>query len=464
MPGCIIHFGMHKTGSSSIQDSLSSHPDVEGFHYARLSKAGKGNASGPIQMAFLSNPGKHFKIKQLGLGNEELERKRNEALSALHRELAYASSKTVIISGEGVCNFAEAELAAFCNVIFQYTRNVKAVGYIRAPRSYMPSAFQQKLGMGKLEGLDMPGLFPRYQRRFEKFIKVLGRENVEFWLFDPKTFPGNCVVQDFCKRLLIPFPAHHIVRRNESLSLPAVQLLFAYRKFGPGIGNGRPALNSYALLLKQIAQVDGPALRFRDSLVSPLLSEHSQDIAWMEQQLGRPLPDSATTDERYTIGSEADLLDFTPEAIQWLNQNLNHGPTLRAGKRPPDPGQVAVMLHEFRNSLAARGVKDRATASRAPARLKPGNVVDVKQCVAAACHHIRVPNEIPEFLAGQLVKQAFELINKEIAGLQDGALTIPNLGTFRVRSTTGAGAEQTEDSHVSFKPSRIAPASVPGGN
>ena len=48
MSGCVFHFGMHKTGSSSIQNSLYHGLGDPAFHYADL---GQPNASARIVTA-----------------------------------------------------------------------------------------------------------------------------------------------------------------------------------------------------------------------------------------------------------------------------------------------------------------------------------------------------------------------------------------------------------------------------
>ncbi len=60
MKTCIIHIGIHKTGSTSIQESLQGfYNDI--FYYANL---GPSNHSEPIYCLFSENPKRHHLAKR----------------------------------------------------------------------------------------------------------------------------------------------------------------------------------------------------------------------------------------------------------------------------------------------------------------------------------------------------------------------------------------------------------------
>ena len=140
----------------------------------------------------------------------------------------------------------------------------------------MASSFQQRL-KGGFERFDPAEFYPRY-RRLEVFDSVLGRERVSLWKFDPARFPEGDVVRDFCARLGIEIAPDDVVRVNESLSLPAMSILFAYRVHGPGYGEGPQAVRENWALARALQDVPGAKFRFHESAVAPVLEDNREDL------------------------------------------------------------------------------------------------------------------------------------------------------------------------------------------
>ena len=286
--GCVLHFGQHKTGSSSIQQSLSGAGDLGRYHCVRLGTP-TGNASWPLILAFADEPWRQRAYRKFGVNEAEALAQRPAVRAMLADELLAAGARTAIISAEGLSRFTEGELANLVREVSDRVGEVRAVGYIRSPRGLMESRFQQQLRSG-LDRFDLGGLYARY-RRFEVFETVLGRQNVSFWKFAPGDFPGGDVVRDFCTRLGIEIPEHRIVRANDSLSRPAVSILFAYRRFSPEPRARRRAVRVDRVLTDVLRTVPGPKLRFADSAVEPVLEANADDLAWIEERLGERLVD-----------------------------------------------------------------------------------------------------------------------------------------------------------------------------
>ena len=344
----IIHFGMDKTGSTSIRASLSKHLDDPAFSYVTL---GMANASRSLAAGFKHNPAAFHFFKHSALSPEELKHLKQKAVEDLSAELKKAAGKTAIISAEAVSSFNEKEFRGMCSAIARDSKVIDAVGYIRRPKEYMESNYQQHIKGHFSSKLTPERLFPEYRKRFEKFDKVLGQENVQFWNFEPKTFPGNCVVQDFCQRIGIEFSTENVIRINEGLSRPALSLLYAYRKYGPKPDAGEKLVRENQLLIQHLRQLQGPKLRFHSSMVLPVIAKNSEDIEWMETRLGSSLAEDVTAHDDEAIQSERDLLDFSPESLQWLAEQLDLDfPSY--SKRKVGARKVALWVDVLRQKLA----------------------------------------------------------------------------------------------------------------
>ena len=347
----IIHFGMDKTGSTSIRASLSRRLSDPLFYYLTL---GIANASRSLAAGFRETPTNFPYFRNSGLSADELQRLRVESIENLNEELRNAAGRTGVLSAEAVSNFKESEFRNLCDVIGTRANTMMAVGYIRRPKEYMESNLQQQIkGNFRKKKFTVANLFPDYRRRFEKFDSVLGRKKVQLWLFDVSSFPNGCVVQDFCGRLGIQFRPEDTVRTNEALSLAAISLLYAYRKFGPTDVPSPTVVHENRALIRKLRELGGPSLRFHSSLVGPVIEQNRDAIAWMEDRLGSSLAENLSANDPHGIRSESDLQNFSAESLQWLAKQL--GPKFARRRNPEmDQQQVAEYMHLLRKKLAGR--------------------------------------------------------------------------------------------------------------
>lgn len=333
MKRCILHFGMHKTGSSSIQESLFHAPRIEGARYISL---GHANASGSLQLAFVDG-GAGKLNRRLGLADTHLERKNTRVLSLLEKGLRGGGSR-FILSGESLSHFKEHELQRLIDAIRPHVDVIEAVGYIRDARGFIESAFQQHVRAGYARKWQPEKLYPQYRRSFEKFDKLLGPENVQFWPFEPTSFPGGDVVQDFCQRLQITIPAEALKRVNEGLSGDAVRLMWTFRRHGlPHLG-AEDQLERQRRLLERMANLKGSRIRFAPALLAPVLDAQRADLDWMEARLGRSLSRLGEAQDG-DVRSEDDLQSCSNEGLRWLAEQLGDPPPGRLAA--PGPKEIA---------------------------------------------------------------------------------------------------------------------------
>lgn len=347
MPNCILHYGMHKTGSSAIQESLFHHLDDPRYCYLGM---GVANQSADLISLFEVDPLAHPIHRHHGTDAARLRLIQAQTGTLWRRDFRQAAGRTGLLSGEAMVTLSPLGLANLRDFVLEYAEQVRVVGYIRPPQAYMASAFQERLKLGPLD-LDPDILFPRYEDIFAPFEAVFGRDRVAYWLYDPRTFPKGDVVQDFCARLGIAFPVTHTQPVNAGLALPAIKLLYAYRKFA------KPALGANAMaadrrLVAALGRMPGPRLRLHPTLLAPALGRYQRHLDWMQARLSAPLAESATPAEPAAVRGEEDLLCFTPGERDWLLGELQiHG--LVGVGTGLDPETLAEMVGQWRGCLAA---------------------------------------------------------------------------------------------------------------
>jgi hypothetical protein len=364
---CIIHIGMHKTGSTSIQRSFDGFDD-KAFFYARLGE--RGNHSLSIYSIFANRPERHHLHRSAGHDQAGVERYNKKVWDRLNRSIAAARHRTFIISGEDITALPETDLEKLRDYFDTRFDDVTVVGYVRPPAGFITSSFQQRVKSGALSAFDPFRMYRNYEKSFGKFDRVFGSERVELWKFDPNAFPQGDVVADFCSRMGIALPKRRFVRVNESLSRQAVAALYIYNKFGKHPG-ARALVDRLGALFK------GGKLRLSPDIVRPVLERNRADIAWMEARLGRSLEEDLSGDREGDIRSEMDLIRPDPEIAAVLRGKLGRlvPPDIK-GATAEDIAALIDALHRRRylglgRWLPKLGARDQAQAVRAPARLHP---------------------------------------------------------------------------------------------
>jgi hypothetical protein len=311
---------MHKTGTTSIQNSLKSLDD-ENFYYARL--LGRPNHSLSIHSIF----GKHNRVK---LRNKHFARKGVSMKEAsamaradLEASIEAAAGRIMVLSGEAMSNLSVDELASLKTFLQRRGYGeIEVFAYVRAPYGYMSSACQQKVKLGNEASLKIDSSFPRYKIKFSKFDSVFDREHVHLVKFDTDAFDEGNVVLDFIGRTGIPRSSITPTRKNESITKLSAMLRFQYsarvqaglqKKLGDAVG---------ASLCSRLRSLDPVRFRLAPSFLKPYIDSIREDIEWMEQRLGQSLQEDLT-DEESDIYSEDDLMQIIPGINEKLRALLS---------------------------------------------------------------------------------------------------------------------------------------------
>jgi hypothetical protein len=188
----VVHVGMHKTGSSAIQTHFASaaHP---GLVYAPWSGT---NHCGLCVLLFApldSLPNYHgFKVRGPDFV-ARLPELRAEWLARLDACVtSLDAAARLLISAEDISatGFAEAREALF-GFLAERAQDVTVIGYLRAPRAYARSAFQQRLRGPNLRELPFTALWPNYRARFEQFDRLPGVRELSLGLYDRAALRGG---------------------------------------------------------------------------------------------------------------------------------------------------------------------------------------------------------------------------------------------------------------------------------
>ena len=309
MKRCWLHIGMHKTGSTTLQESLASVKHPSGWKY--LTVGGSANMGGAMHAMFATDPHENIWLMKRGCTAKEIAAKGSKMRSKLATLITKSTKENLIISGEALCGIDKNGILAIHDFLKPLCDEIRVIGYVRAPIELKVSFFQQRLKYRKCE-FRLKDLRLKYRERFQKFDEVFGQENVLIRKFDPASFTNHCIVSDFCEQIGIHAPDREsVVRLNESLCREACGLLYAYRQFGPAMEIGSDVIKNNKQMIAPLLAMQGTKFQVSRSLVHSSMLKEAKDIKWMETRLGLPLmEDGAGTGVEVAgaVSGEEDLL------------------------------------------------------------------------------------------------------------------------------------------------------------
>lgn len=309
----ILHIGMHKTGTSSIQDTMFS---IYGKQHSPYIHFGMPNSSLAIIKGFSNTFRDRPGVKAQNLNDGEIEARRIDARSLINKTLKEFRGELGVISAEEFSTLTYEEFSDFVDFVSPYCNSIEVIGYVRSPHSYVQSVFQQRLKKSR-QTFSYPKVNVRYKSFFEKFDGILGRENVTLREFSPDSLYNGCVVQDFFDFLGMGLEERDIVRTNDSLSFPAVQLLYIYRLLNPIVKTGDMEI------VEKLSKLEGEKFTLSDNVLGSLAKFDAEDILWMESRLGRSL-DAFRLESGNDFQSERDFLKISDECLDWLKVNTSY--------------------------------------------------------------------------------------------------------------------------------------------
>lgn len=305
MSNCIIHVGMHTTGTGAIQASLDG-LDGKAFLYPRLN--GTANHSLPILTTFADPPDRPAVLARHGGSWEQTKACVQQTRKDLIAAIAALEGRSLVLVGEGIAGLSPKELTRLREFLGKRGLEPIVHAYIRRPAEFMAAMLQQRVREGLTGDIDIGGLYRSYRDRLAKFDQVFGKERVKFRLYAEDMFPNRDVVRDFHAWVGIEGVAVAPQQKDEMLSRDALALLYQYHHYRGELH--LPALRGAVAqqLGALLSAGDGKGFRLSPEAVAQVLAARAADIAWIEERLGQSVAPDAGPAEAGDIASQEDLL------------------------------------------------------------------------------------------------------------------------------------------------------------
>lgn len=320
---------MHKTGSSAIQDTLATAVPPETHSYLQF---GNPNGSLAVSQAFSSAFKERIRRDGRVVDEAEVERVRRNGLLSMDRALSSWNSEKGIVSAEDISNLPRGDLERLRSHLLQYCETISALLYVRMPRSYLESAFQQILKVYTPRFHETP-LRLHYRSRFAPYDEIFGQENVTIRWFARDRLRENCIVQDFAHAIGLDLDPCSVVSSNESLSMEAVKLLYVYRSIFPRRDN---VLDKQ--ILNYLYDFGSEKFAFHPELASTLMDLDQDQLSWLEDRIGIERPHEDENPLPNAICSLDELMQPSPRTLETLAQQA--GTAASAVRTPAEIAQT----------------------------------------------------------------------------------------------------------------------------
>jgi hypothetical protein len=335
----ILHVGLHKTGTSSIQETLFSEKNnklLEKKNYL-YPKSWDSNHSIPIYSAFCDDPESYYENSRKGYSIAEIKTINERYLEGLETELAEREQSKLIISGEDISLLSVVNLNAFKTYLMSLSANditIKVMIYIRNPVPWSISAIQEKIKGGQTYQSAFQYMLTNVENIFretiDKFVQVFGKENINVYPFEEAVAHKYGLIGYFLAALGFndsEINEFNAIRANESISLIAVDILSFINDKVPIIKDGKLNDKRTDGDIISLLNIRGPKFDIPFSDKKKLFESSQEDIKWLKDHYGidysnlkEPEPETNNINDEFT---EETLMDIkNAYASPLLSQTL----------------------------------------------------------------------------------------------------------------------------------------------
>jgi len=240
---CVLHIGVEKTGTTSIQATLAANRD-QLLRVGILCPRSLGEKINARAYAYASEgPLDEIKV-QCGLdGPGSLEDFRRDVARQFADEVAGAKPKKIIICNEHLSSRlrSTSEISRLERLLTRQCQSIKVVVYLRAQGDAHRSAYSTYVKTGGTDAFHAPNptlLRDRYvyDLMLQRWESVFGSESMDVRIYDPAKFPEGDVLLDFADLFDGLISISDLVRephKNSSLDSFSLAFLRAMNRYVP---------------------------------------------------------------------------------------------------------------------------------------------------------------------------------------------------------------------------------------
>ena len=325
----ILHAGMPKTGTTTIQNTLYKCRDVLLAQNKCLYPSIAANHTNSICTIFMNHPERHIANRMAGLApGDEPARLQASYREALRKDMDTDNWDLCVISAEGVSNLNHDELGKIRDWFQNYCSTARVLFYVRNPVDYTRSVIQQLLKGGeKLGDLYKNLPVPNFKGKISNAIQAFGRENVEIIDFHAASNSDGGLLGSFSDLLRFPPTIRkelldREVRENESMSFSAAHILDYINTKTPVFVDGKLSVLRTGLEQSMAQRIGGK--KFDIPVVVQRLCYEStrDDVAWLNETFGTNLFQNDFVERGKDVVPVSDFIDALHKIATVMSEQL----------------------------------------------------------------------------------------------------------------------------------------------
>ena len=328
MSNVILHVGIHKTGTSSIQQTFGGFNPKElksqGYVYPIFFNGKKDltNHSAVFYSLFTESPLSYHLNIRWGVNTSD----KIDALHALYKkqlaEVFDSGIENIIISGEDISSLSISSLQSLKSYLTSECSvdNIKVICATREHISYLSSAIQEQVKNGSQREIAISSLSKKlksmYRSHFHKFEVVFGCDNINVYKFEDSIRDKKGIFNYFVENYFpdLELAKHKEVRINESLCYEGVELIsYINRRFSKLEKN--PEFNDILFLHNLRGN------KFYQELPNGLLNKIKDDQNWLNDNYELEYQTPPLSDNIIAYWSD-DTLSQIKEVLPKLNSDI----------------------------------------------------------------------------------------------------------------------------------------------
>ena len=238
----ILHVGLHKTGSSSIQFNLKRYSDKllsNNIYYFKFDENEWENHSVPLALIFQDSPRqKNNTVLNCFASDADVNVAKLLMYDYLVNELNSNNSNTLLISAEDLSDFSREDLINVKNFFLSFDDfEFEIVIYVRAPIPFALSNSQEliRAGLDSINSAFEKGNLQNAKSKITNFVNVFGINKTHVFSFDDAVLKHADVTKHFFEFLGCSDIAVEKISANTSSSLEKILVLAACHSFGSEI-------------------------------------------------------------------------------------------------------------------------------------------------------------------------------------------------------------------------------------
>ena len=295
----IVHIGLGKTGSTSIQQALLNHAQELdsscGIFFPTEfddPRAFGGNHSLFLRSMFAEAPEQLQFNKVLGLDTRERAKAADHKLLGEYQTgFGSSSAKTLLLSAEGIGHFDELSLKNLASWLGALADSIELIACIRHPRHALAAEIQQRVKSGgQLENLFARPPFYRYSELFSRLEAAFGTAAIRLYDY---AIPcrADTVVSTFFAKIGAPDVGgvQSLIRLNNAISHEATYLIDALNRLRPLIQSGELNPLRSAGDLADFVAVPGARFTPPKDVYEALDILAAGELRWLESKYGLSL-------------------------------------------------------------------------------------------------------------------------------------------------------------------------------